>query len=105
MGQKLGSNNHIGPSMVQEKPSSVRRFLFYGVKPNHSNVYKKTIFLISKIHFTYKFVIPDIKIKQNIFFVFLKYWPSSRDFNKLVIKAKMHANIYIYIYIYIYMYI
>jgi len=22
----------------------------------------------------------------------LKYWPSSRDFNKLVIKAKMHAN-------------
>ena len=24
---------------------------------------------------------------------FLKYWPSSRDFNKLVIKAKMHANI------------
>jgi hypothetical protein len=25
---------------------------------------------------------------------FLKYWFSSRDFNKLVIKAKMHANIY-----------
>ena len=25
---------------------------------------------------------------------FLKYWPSSRDFNKLVIKAKMHANTY-----------
>jgi hypothetical protein len=24
----------------------------------------------------------------------LKYWPSSRDFNKLVIKAKMHANTY-----------
>jgi hypothetical protein len=23
---------------------------------------------------------------------FLKYWPSSRDFNKLVIKAKMHAK-------------
>jgi len=25
---------------------------------------------------------------------FFKYWPSSRDFNKLVIKAKMHANTY-----------
>ena len=24
----------------------------------------------------------------------MKYWPSSRDFNKLVIKAKMHANTY-----------
>jgi hypothetical protein len=24
----------------------------------------------------------------------LKYWPSSRDFNKLVAKAKMHAKIY-----------
>jgi hypothetical protein len=23
----------------------------------------------------------------------LKYWPSSHDFNKLVIKAKMHAKI------------
>ena len=27
----------------------------------------------------------------------MKYWPSSHDFNKLVIKAKMHAKItYIY---------
>jgi hypothetical protein len=26
--------------------------------------------------------------------VFLKYWLSSRDFNKLVIKANMHANTY-----------
>jgi hypothetical protein len=25
----------------------------------------------------------------------LKYWPSSHDLNKLVIKAKMHANTYI----------
>jgi len=25
---------------------------------------------------------------------FLKYWPSSHDFNKLVIKAKIHANTY-----------
>ena len=24
----------------------------------------------------------------------MKYWPSSRDFNKLVIEAKMHANTY-----------
>jgi hypothetical protein len=29
-----------------------------------------------------------------IFLKILKYWPSSRDFNKLVIKAKMHANTY-----------
>jgi len=26
----------------------------------------------------------------------LKYWPSSRDFNKLVIKVKMHANTYFF---------
>jgi hypothetical protein len=26
---------------------------------------------------------------------FLKYWPSSRDFNKLVIKAKMHAKYFL----------
>jgi len=46
----------------------------------------------------YKFVIPDIKRKKNNFFwIFLKYWSSSRDFNKLVIKAKMHAKTYIYI--------
>jgi hypothetical protein len=78
--------------MVQEKPFSVRRFLSFGVKPNRSNVYKRTIVLISGIRFTCKFVIPDIKRKQNNFFEFLKYWPSSRDFNKLVIKAKMHAK-------------
>jgi hypothetical protein len=80
--------------MVQEKPSLVRRFLSYGVKLNCFNVYQKTIFLISGIRFTYKFIIQDIKTKQNIFFlVFLKYWLSSHDFNKLVIKAKMHAKI------------
>jgi hypothetical protein len=78
------------------KPSLIRRFLSYGVKPNRSNVYKRTTFLISAIRFTYKFIIQDIKTKQNIFLIFLKYWPSSRDFNKLVIKAKMHANIYIF---------
>jgi hypothetical protein len=52
--------------------------------------------LLSKIHLTYKVVNLDIKRKKNkIFFLeFLKYWPSSRGFNKLVIKAKMHANIY-----------
>jgi hypothetical protein len=86
----------VGPSMVQEKPSSVRKFLSYRVKPNRSNVYKRITFLISGIYFTYKFVIPDIKTKQNIFLIFLKYWPSSHDFNKLVIKAKIHAKIYIY---------
>ena len=26
----------------------------------------------------------------------MKYWPSSRGFNKLVIKAKMHANTYFF---------
>jgi len=26
---------------------------------------------------------------------FLKYWPSSRDFNKLVIKVKMHAKYFL----------
>jgi hypothetical protein len=31
-----------------------------------------------------------------IFLEFLKYWLSSRGFNKLVIKAKMHANIYFF---------
>jgi len=32
-----------------------------------------------------------------IFFrFFLKYWPSSCDFNKLVIKAKMHVKIYFF---------
>jgi len=43
----------------------------------------------------YKVVTPYIKRKQNNFFgIFLKYWPSSRDFNKLIIKAKMHINTY-----------
>ena len=45
---------------------------------------KKTIFLISGVLFTYKFVIPDIKRKQKFVMGVLKYWPSSRDFNKLV---------------------
>jgi hypothetical protein len=51
--------------------------------------------LIFGTRLTYKIITPDIKRKQNKFFLeFLKYWPSSRDFNKLVIKAKMHANTY-----------
>ena len=33
--------------------------------------------------------------KQKDFLEFLKYWPSSHGLNKLVIKAKMHANTYI----------
>jgi hypothetical protein len=54
----------------------------------------KETFWILEICFTYKFLIPDINRKQNIiFFGFLKYWSSSHDFNKLVIKAKMHAKI------------
>jgi len=39
------------------------------------------------VRFMYKYVIPDIKRKIYFFGCFLKYWPSSRDFNKLVIKA------------------
>ena len=45
----------------------------------------------------YKFVILDVNRKQNNFFGFLKYWPKySRDFNKLVIKAKMHAKTFFF---------
>jgi hypothetical protein len=86
----------VGPSMVQEKSSSIRRSLSYRVKPNRSSVYvKKNIFLISGIRFTYKFVIPYTNRGQKDFLEFLEYWPSSHGLNKLVIKAKMHANTYI----------
>jgi hypothetical protein len=58
---------------------------------------KEILFLILGIRFTYKFIIPDTKTKQNNFFLeFLKYWPNSRDFNKLVIKAKMHTRTYFF---------
>jgi len=84
--------------MVQEKPSSVRRFLSYGVKPNRFNVYKRTTFLILKIRFTYKFVIPDIKTKQNIFFDF--FWNIGQVLMTLInwlLKQKcMLKNIYIF---------
>ena len=41
----------------------------------------------------YKFVIPDTKTKQNIFFWnFCNFGLCSLDFSKLVIKAKMHAK-------------
>ena len=44
----------------------------------------------------YKFIIPHTKRRPKEFFLeFLKYWPSSHGLNKLVIKAKMHANTYI----------
>jgi hypothetical protein len=43
----------------------------------------------------YKLVIPYTKRGQKDFLEFLKYWPSSHGLNKLVIKAKMHANTYI----------
>jgi len=62
-------SHHVGPSMVQEKPSSVMRFLSYGVKPNRSNVYKRTIVLRSGIRFTCKLVPRILKDKQNKFFV------------------------------------
>jgi len=55
---------------------------------------KEITFLISGIYFMYKFVIPYTKRKQNIFLKILKYWSSSHSFNKLVIKAKMHAKTY-----------
>jgi len=56
----------------------------------------KDIFLISGIRFTYKFIIQILKEDKKIFLEFLKYWPSSHGLNKLIIKAKMHANIYIF---------
>ena len=34
-----------------------------------------------------------------IFLEYLKYWPTCHDFNKLVIKAKMHAKIYFLIFV------
>jgi hypothetical protein len=37
-------------------------------KANRSNVYIKTIFLISGIRFMYKFIIPNIKRRQKEFF-------------------------------------
>jgi hypothetical protein len=55
---------------------------------------KEIPFLIHGRCFTYKFIIPDAKTKQNIFLKFLKYWSNFRDFNKLVIKVKMHAKTY-----------
>jgi len=54
--------------MVQEKSSSIRRSLSYRVKPNRSNIYVKNIFLISGIHSTYKFVIPNTKRRPKEFF-------------------------------------
>ena len=32
-----------------------------------------------------------------MFFEFLKFWPSSCDFNKLVIKVKMHAKTFFFL--------
>jgi len=40
----------------------------------------------------YKVVTLDIKIKQNNFFGIFEILASSCDFNKPVIKAKMHAK-------------
>jgi hypothetical protein len=37
-----------------------------------------------------------LKTKKNIVWIFLKYWSSSRDFNKLVIKTKIHAKIFFF---------
>jgi len=46
----------------------------------------------------YKFIIQILKEKkQNIFWVFLKYWSTSHGFNKLVIKIKMPAKTYFFV--------
>jgi hypothetical protein len=46
---------------------------------------------------TYKVVTPYIKRKkQNNFFGIFEILVSSRDFNKLVIKAKMHAKTFFF---------
>jgi len=85
--------------MVQEKSSSIRRFLSYEVKLNWSNVYKRTTFLISGIRFTYKFVIPDIKTSKNIcyfsmhfgfnnqFIKVMRTWPIFQKIKKIYILA------------------
>jgi hypothetical protein len=52
---------------------------------------KENTFLISGICFTYKFVILNTKTTQNKFFFYIYFGQCSLDFNKLVIKAKMHA--------------
>ena len=44
----------------------------------------------------HKFVIPNLKEDKKIFLEFFKYWPSSHDSNKLVVKAKVHANTYVF---------
>jgi len=44
----------------------------------------------------YKFIISDTKKKKIFFGCCLKYWSSSHGFNKLVIKAKIHAKTYIF---------
>jgi len=54
---------------------------------------KENTFLISGIYFTYKFIIPDTKTTQNnFFFCFWYFGQCSIDFNKLVIKTKIHAK-------------
>jgi hypothetical protein len=69
-------------------------FLSYFEKNTRISQKNLVVFnLISGIYLTYKFIIPHIKKKKNIF-IFLKYKPSSHEFNKLVIKSKIHANIY-----------
>jgi hypothetical protein len=57
---------------------------------------KENTSLISWIHFTYKFEIPDTKTTQNNFFFFLYFGQCSLDFNKLGIKAKMHAKTFFF---------
>jgi hypothetical protein len=76
--------------MVREKLSSLIRFLSHMLKPNRSNRHKLKFYLISGIRLVCKFAISYIKGKKNkiIFLIFLKYWPHSCDFNKLVIKAE-----------------
>jgi len=45
----------------------------------------------------YKVVTPDIKRKQNNFFGIFEILASSLDFNKLVIKATMHAKTFFFL--------
>jgi len=53
----------------------------------------KTTLLISGIYFTYKFIISDTKTTQNkFFFCFWYFGQCSIGFNKLVIKTKIHAK-------------
>jgi hypothetical protein len=64
---------------------------------------KKTNFLISEVCFTYKFIIPDIKRKQNFFFgFFLNIGLVLMALINLLLKPKCMLKHILYFYIFFY---